>query len=169
VACDVSRYGDAERVVERVIRHHGRVDVLVNNAGVIEPIGVVEGCDPDSWTHNLMVNLVGVFNCFLEGWSAYCASKAGVAMLTRSIALEVGDAGARVYNLQPGVVATDMQGEICASGINEVSEIAHEGLGNPSEPARVVVWLCTEGAADLSGNELSINNPELRRRAGLGG
>lgn len=171
------------------------VDVLVNNAGVIGPIGMLEGCDPNSWAHNLLVNLVGVFNCCraalpyfqragegvivnlssgaahrpLEGWSVYCASKAGVAMLTRSIALEAGGAGVRAYGLQPGVVDTDMQGEIRASGTNEVSRIARERLANPSEPARVVAWLCTEGAADLAGNELSINDPELRRRVGLDG
>jgi NAD(P)-dependent dehydrogenase (short-subunit alcohol dehydrogenase family) len=165
----------------------------VNNAGVIEPISTLETCEPDAWTQNIVVNLVGVFHCLrailphfrqsgggiiinlssgaahrpLEGWSAYCAAKAGVAMLTRSVALEAGDCGVRVYGFQPGVVDTDMQGLIRNSGLSEVSKLPREQLADPSEPARVIAWLCTDEAADLAGKELSIGDQQLRRRAGL--
>ena len=193
IACDVSRYADAQRLAETALEHYGRIDILVNNAGVIEPISTLETCEPDTWTQNIAVNLVGVFHCCravlprfrqagggviinlssgaahrpLEGWSAYCAAKAGVAMLTRSVALEAGDRGVRVYGFQPGVVDTDMQGLIRDSGLNEVSELPREQLADPSEPARVIAWLCTDEAADLAGKELSIGDQQLRRRAGL--
>jgi 3-oxoacyl-[acyl-carrier protein] reductase len=194
IACDVSRYEDVEKLVGAVAGCHDRIDVLVNNAGVIEPIGALEECAPDLWARNITVNLVGVFHCCraalphlrrsggdgviinlssgaahrpLEGWSAYCAGKAGVAMLTRSVALEAGDRGVRVYSFQPGVVDTEMQGTIRASGINEVSRLPREQLADPGEPARAIAWLCTDEAVDLAGRELSIGDGELRHRAGL--
>jgi 3-oxoacyl-[acyl-carrier protein] reductase len=193
IASDVSRYTDAQRLAETALEHFGRIDILVNNAGVIEPISTLETCEPDAWTQNIVVNLVGVFHCLrailprfrqsgggiiinlssgaahrpLEGWSAYCAAKAGVAMLTRSVALEAGDSGVRVYGFQPGVVDTDMQGLIRNSGLNEVSKLPREQLADPSEPARVIAWLCTDEAADLAGKELSIGDQQIRRRAGL--
>jgi 3-oxoacyl-[acyl-carrier protein] reductase len=192
-ACDVSRYADVQRLVDRAFERYGRIDVLVNNAGVIEPIDLLESCDPDSWTQNIMVNLIGVFHgCravlprfrqanqgiiinvssgaahrALEGWSAYCAGKAGVAMLTEAVALEAGDAGVRVYGFQPGVVDTRMQEAIRDSGRSEISELPREELTDPSEPARMIAWLCTDEAADLSGEEVSLRDQELRRRVGL--
>jgi NAD(P)-dependent dehydrogenase (short-subunit alcohol dehydrogenase family) len=59
----------------------------------------------------------------LEGWSAYCCAKAGFAMLTTALALETTRSGVRVFGLAPGVVDTDMQVTIRASGINRVSQI----------------------------------------------
>lgn len=192
-ACDVSHHADVERLVDATLERFGRVDVLVNNAGVVEPIGRLEACDTESWQRNIMINLVGAFygtravlphfrrigggvivnlssgaaHRPLEGWSAYCAGKAGVAMLTQAIALEAGDDGVRVYGFQPGVVDTEMQGEVRASRINEISELKREQLTDPSEPARMISWLSTDEAVDLAGQELSINDQEIRRRAGL--
>jgi 3-oxoacyl-[acyl-carrier protein] reductase len=192
-SCDVSSYADVEQLVDGALERFGHVDALINNAGVIEPIDRLEACDPESWQRNIMVNLVGAFHGTramlphfrrigggvivnlssgaahrpLEGWSAYCAGKAGVAMLTQTIALEAGDDGVRVYGFQPGVVDTEMQGEVRASGINEVSELKREQLTDTSEPARMISWLCTDEAVALVGQELSINDQEIRRRAGL--
>lgn len=193
VACDVTDFAEFDRVVDHVYQKHGRIDALVNNAGTIEPIGLVAECNPEEWAQSLTVNLVGVFHgCrsilprFIqarqgvivnvssgaahrpkEGWSAYCAGKAGVAMLTQSIALEAGPAGVRVYGFQPGVVDTEMQSVIRQSGVNEVSQLSREQLADPSEPAHVIGWLCSDQAADLAGNELTIRDADLRHRAGL--
>ena len=103
----------------------------------------------------------------LEGWSSYCAAKAGVASLTRSVALEAGDAGIRVYGFGPGTVDTEMQAVIRTSGVNPVSQMTRSQHAPPSVPAQVIAWLCTEDAADLAGEELSIRDEALRRRAGL--
>ena len=155
----------------------------------------METCDPDAWAANIRINLVGAFHCaravvphFLaqqrgvivnissgaahrprEGWSAYCSAKAGLAMLTQALHLELGQRGIRAYGFQPGVVDTEMQVKIRASGINEISRLPRESLANPAEPARVIAWLCSEEARDLAGQELTIRDTALRARAGLAG
>ena len=103
----------------------------------------------------------------MEGWSAYCSGKAGVYMLTRATALEAGGRGVRVYGFAPGVVDTDMQVTIRASGINEVSRIPRENLASPEDPAKAIAWLCSDAAADLAGQELTIRDESLRKRVGL--
>ena len=92
----------------------------------------------------------------LEGWSAYCAGKAGLAMLTRSLHLEARRAGVRVHGFQPGVVDTDMQAPIRHSGINRVARLRRQDLAPAVEPARAIAWLCGEAAAPLAGRELGL-------------
>lgn len=192
-ACDVADYAQVESLVVGAQDHFGSLDILINNAGVIEPIARLEDAKPESWAQIININLVGVFHAAravlphffqqgrgviinvssgaayqpLEGWSAYCASKAAVAMLTRSLALEAGPKGVTVYGLQPGVVDTQMQGTIRASGINPISQLPRASLTDPQVPAKVMAWLCSPEAADLAGQDLSIRDEALRRRAGL--
>ncbi len=191
--CDVTNYTEVADAVSGAIERFGRLDALINNAGVIEPIGYLHEIDPADWAANINVNLLGVMHgCRaalpfflehasgvivnissgaaqrpLEGWSAYCAAKAGMAMLTRSLALEVGARGVHVYGLRPGVVDTEMQEIIRASGMNEVSRLQREDLVDPRVPAQVVAWLCIESAADLAGQELDVRDATLRQRVGL--
>jgi NAD(P)-dependent dehydrogenase (short-subunit alcohol dehydrogenase family) len=103
----------------------------------------------------------------LEGWNAYCAAEAGLAMLTRAIALEYADAGVRVFGLSPGVIDTDMQAAIRASGINRVSQIRQIDLAPVGHPAAAIFYLCTAAADDLVGEELTLNDSAFRRRIGL--
>jgi NAD(P)-dependent dehydrogenase (short-subunit alcohol dehydrogenase family) len=168
-------------------------DILVNNAAVIAPIGRILDVPPEDWAHVIDVNLISAFRAAQlalahmvskgqgtivnissgaahrpqEGWSAYCAGKAGLAMLTRSIHLEYGAQGIRVFGLAPGVVDTDMQSAIRASGINPVSRLPQASLAPPREPARAIAWLCTSAANDLAGQELDVRHPDLRARIGL--
>ena len=72
-----------------------------------------------------------------------------------------------MFGFDPGAVDTEMQVQIRASGINRVSQLARSDLAPVEYPARVIAWLCGDAAADLAGQELSIADPELRRRAGL--
>ncbi len=88
-------------------------------------------------------------------------------MLTRSVHMEYGGQGIRVFGFAPGVVDTDMQGAIRASGINPVSKLPRESLAPAAEPARAVAWLCTPAADVLAGQELDIRAPDLRAAAGL--
>lgn len=198
--CDVADAREVDRLVAEVASLHGRVDVLVNNAGVIEPIGLIDECDPDAWRRNLEVNACGPFYAVRavaphlraagsgvvvnvssgaahsprEGWSAYCASKAALAMLTRSVHLELSGAGVLCYGFQPGVVDTEMQVLIRASGINEVSRLRREDLADPHVPARLIALLCLGRPEELAGSDLSIRDPEAvariedaARRAGV--
>lgn len=193
VACDVTDYAQVEALVGVALNHYGRVDGLVNNAGVIAPIGPIADADPAAWATNMSANLTGVFHCCravlphmlqrgsgviinlssgaasrpLEGWSAYCAAKAGLAMLTRSLVLEVGPSGVLVYGLRPGLVDTGMQAAIRTSGVNEVSKIPQAQLASPTDPAQLIAWLCGSVPPDLAGQELDIRDEGLRARAGL--
>ena len=88
-------------------------------------------------------------------------------MLTSAIALECGDAGVRVFGLAPGVIDTDMQAAIRASGINRISRIRQIDLAPMGDPAAAILYLCTAAADDLVGKELALNDPVFRRRIGL--
>ena len=193
IACDVSDYAACQRLVQETTERFGPPDVLVNNAGVIEPISMVGEADPAELARSIEINLIGAYYVIravlpgmierghgdiinvssgaahrpLEGWSAYCAGKAGLAMLTRSIDLEHRAAGIRVFGFQPGTTDTDMQVTIRASGINMVSRIPREQLTPVAHPARAIVYLCSEEADDLAGKEFALGNDDFRRRIGL--
>jgi NAD(P)-dependent dehydrogenase (short-subunit alcohol dehydrogenase family) len=89
-----------------------------------------------------------------------------MAMLTRSIALEIPAEDVRVYGFAPGTVDTEMQATIRDSGINPISQMKREDHRQAGIPATIIAWLCSEEAKDLAGEELSINDDTLRRRAG---
>lgn len=192
-ACDVARYADVLAAVELCQQKYGRLDYLVNNAGVIDPIGSVADSDPEQWNHAIDINLKGVYhglraalpvmhtqksgvivnvssgaaNQPLEGWSQYCSAKAGAAMLTRAAHLENADKGVRVVGLSPGTVATEMQIIIKKSGINPVSQLDPSVHIDPSWPARAIAWLCTDDAAEFAGQDVSLREEVIRKRIGL--
>lgn len=191
--CDVTCYEDVEGLVEEAFRRWGRLDVMINNAAIIEPMTLLEESDPGEWERSIRTNLLGVYNGCRAAvpkmigagggvivnissgaahrpmlrWSAYCTGKAGVAMLTRSIALETGDRGIRVYGFQPAVVATDMQVKIRKEYVNEVSTLPEDALLDPAIPAKVVLRLCEEAPDDLNGEDLTIRDPQLMQRLGV--
>ena len=192
VPCDVTDWGQVDRAVRAAVDAFGTLDVLVANAGVIEPIGGLAEVDPDGWGAVIDVNVKGVHHCMraaipvmlrqgagtiltigsgasrraLPGWSAYCTSKAAALMLTQAAHAEHGDL-LRVMSLSPGTVATQMQREIKASGIGPVAQLEWEDHIPPDWPARALVWMCSSEADDLRGTELSLRDDDLRRRIGL--
>ncbi|HET7882993.1 MAG TPA: SDR family oxidoreductase [Acetobacteraceae bacterium] len=194
LSCDVSDYAACEQLVQQTASRFGPPDILVNNAGVIEPISMVAAADPREWARSIEINLIGAYYAIravlpgmlergrgniinvssgaairpLEGWSAYCAGKAGLAMLTRSIDLEHRAAGIRVFGFQPGTTDTDMQVTIRASGINMISQIPRAQLTPVAHPARGIVYLCSPEADDLAGKEFSLRDEDFRGRIGLG-
>ncbi|MCU4652436.1 SDR family oxidoreductase [Roseibacterium sp. SDUM158016] len=193
VPVDVTRYWEVEAAIGAAIDAFGRVDILVNNAGAIEPIAGMEEVDPAGWGQVIDINLKGVFHGMRaalpamlaqgsgtiltissgaahnpqEHWSAYCASKAGAAMLTRSLHLEHGAAGIRAMGLSPGTVATQMQKEIKASGVNPISQLEWTDHIPPEWPAVALSWMCTGDADEFLGEEVSLRLPEIRARLGL--
>jgi NAD(P)-dependent dehydrogenase (short-subunit alcohol dehydrogenase family) len=192
--CDVSDYAACQCLVRETVRHFAPPDVLVNNAGVIEPIGMAGDADPGEWARSIEINLIGAYYAVRavlpgmieraagriinvssgaalrpqEGWSAYCAGKAGLAMLTRSIDLEHRAAGIRVFGFQPGTTDTDMQVTIRASGINPISRIPRDQLTPVAHPARGIVYLCGNEADDLAGQEVTLRDEAFRKRLDLG-
>jgi NADP-dependent 3-hydroxy acid dehydrogenase YdfG len=193
-ASDVANYDHWIKAVTVALEQTGRIDILVNNAGLIDPIARLEDSDPVEWGRLIDVNLKGVYygvkatlptmislgagtilnissgaaHSPLEGWSAYCSSKAGAAMLTRCIHKEHGDEGIRVMGLSPGTVATEMQVKIKASGINPVSEL-HPSVHIPADwPAKALLWMCGPDADSYLGDEISLRDEDVRRRVGVG-
>ena len=103
----------------------------------------------------------------VEAWSHYCASKAGAAMLTRNADLEAREAGLRIMGLSPGTVATEMQREIKASGINPISKLEWTDHIPPEWPARTLLWMCGPEADGYVGQEISLREENIRRSVGL--
>ena len=190
---DVSIYKDLERAVQRCIDEWGGIDIIVNNAGVIDPISHMADSDPELWAQTADINYKGVYFGMravlphflankggtiitvssgaahgpMEGWSHYCAAKAGAHMLTRCAHKENGDKGVRVFGMSPGTVATEMQIKIKASGINPVSQLDPGVHLDPSWPARAIVWLCTAEADLYLGEEIALRDEKVRQLIGL--
>ena len=191
--CDVADASAVAGAVDAVMARWGRVDVLINNAGVIAPIARIADAEAEDWARAIDINLKGVFYGMrsvipimraqgggtiltvssgaahnpLEGWSAYCASKAGAAMLTRVAHVEEAAHGLRIMGLSPGTVATDMQVAIKASGINPVSQLDPSVHISPDWPARALLWMCSAAADAWLGQEISLRDETVRRAAGL--
>ena len=191
--CDVASWPDMQAAVAAAASRLGPVGVLVNNAGVIEPIAHLNRADPEGWARAIDINLKGVFFGIravlpgmrkagggtiltvssgaashpIEAWSHYCASKAGAAMLTRCLDLEERGHGIRAMGLSPGTVATQMQREIKASGINPVSQLNWTDHIPPDWPARALVWMCGPQADAHLGQEISLRDPAIRAEVGL--
>jgi len=195
IPCDVSRYWEMEAAVGACLSAFGRLDVLINNAGVIEPIAHLTEADPEGWGQAIDINLKGVFNGMraavpvmletgggtvltvssgaahgpVEAWSHYCASKAGAAMLTRCLDKEQRETGIRAMGLSPGTVATEMQREIKASGVNPVSKLDWSDHIPADWPAKALLWMCSPEADGHVGEEISLRDEGIRRAIGLTG
>ncbi|MEO9823375.1 MAG: SDR family oxidoreductase [Paracoccaceae bacterium] len=193
VPCDVSSFEDVQNAVDAAGKAFGAVDVLINNAGVIEPVAHIATSDPGAWSRAIDINLKGVYygaravlpdmitrgagsiltvssgaaHGPMDGWAHYCSSKAGAAMLTRCIDKETRDAGVRAMGLSPGTVATQMQREIKASGINVVSKLDWSDHIPPEWPAKALLWMCGAEADGFIGEEISLRDEGIRRRVGL--
>ncbi|MEO0728885.1 MAG: SDR family oxidoreductase [Pseudomonadota bacterium] len=192
-ACDVADHTTFASVIANVAAKHGRIDVLINNAGVIDPIARLGDSDPVAWSNAIDINVKGVYNGIhavlpsmlkaghgtiinissgaatsaLEGWSHYCSSKAAVLMLTRMMDREYGDQGIRCVGLSPGTVATDMQRAIKTSGINPVSNLEWDDHIPPEWPAKTLVWMCTDAGSGVRGADISLRDEGVRRAVGL--
>ena len=191
--CDISDYTSVSAAVDATIKTFGRLDIVINNAGAIEPISHLSSVDPDGWDKVIDVNLKGVFYAMraalphmlgrgsgtiitvssgaahnpVEAWSHYCASKAGAAMLTECLHLENGASGIRAMGMSPGTVATQMQRNIKASGINPVSQLNWSDHIPADWPAKALLWMCSAAADGYLGREISLRDDDIRKAVGL--
>ncbi|APX23371.1 MAG: NAD(P)-dependent oxidoreductase [Rhodobacteraceae bacterium] len=193
IPCEISRYWEVEQAVQNCLRAFGSLDILVNNAGVIDPIAPLGASDPADWDALIDINIKGVYHGMraalpvmeeagggtiltigsgaaqrpLEGWSAYCTSKAGALMLTRAADEEYRDKGIRAMSLSPGTVATDMQRTIKASGVNAVSELDWSDHIPPEWVAQTLLWMCNSEADRFLGGEISLRDEDIRKTVGV--
>jgi 3-oxoacyl-[acyl-carrier protein] reductase len=168
---DVRDYPAVEAAREATLFALGRVDALVNSAGITGPNVLTWDYPLDAWRDVLDVNLTGTFHCCRavvapmraadygrvvniasvagkEGnpnASAYSASKAGVIALTKSLGKELAQTGVRVNCITPAAVETPMFEQMTQSHIDYMkSKIPMNRFGTPDEIAALVTWLCTE-------------------------
>lgn len=191
--CDIKDYAELAACVAEAETKLGPIEILINNAGQIDPIARLTDSDPATWGQMIDVNLKGVYHGLravlpgmverrrgtvlnlssgaatsaLEGWSHYCASKAAVLALTRCTHREVGDLGLRVIGLSPGTVATEMQVQIRRSGINPVSALDPSLHIPPEWVAKALLFLTSPAGDAWLGQDFSLRSEEAKRMVGL--
>ena len=174
---------DCNRVVKEVLDKHGRIDFLINNAGITVD-KTVRKMTVDDWQTVLGVNLFGAFamtKAVIEhmiergsgrivnissvigetgniGQANYAASKAGLVGLTKSLALEMSQRGITVNCVAPGFIKTEMVAAIPENIIAKIVEkIPQRRLGSPHEVARVVCFLLEEESSYITGAVYTVN------------
>ncbi len=175
---DVADPESALAAVEACASELGPVDVLVNNAGIVNNIARIEAMTPEAWSHEVQVNLNGAFHCVRaavpamaeRGWGrvvniasvaalqpslgqpAYSASKAGLVAFTRSVAQEFGPRGITANAVLPGLIATPL--------VRSMPEPLREGarlrtpvgrLGEPADIGTLVAFLASPQASFITG------------------
>ena len=180
---DVSRSDEAVSLVERVTKDFGRIDVLINNAGITID-KTMRNMSPDQWDKVIGVDLSSVFYCsravigqMLErgygrvinissvvgqkgnfGQTNYAAAKAGIIGFTKALALETAKKGITVNAIAPGFVKTAMTDKIPKDVMDKIVDSIPVGrLAEPSEIARAIVFLADEKSSYITGQVMGIN------------
>jgi 3-oxoacyl-[acyl-carrier protein] reductase len=183
IALDVNDGAALEAAVEAIVKQHGALHILVNNAGITRDTLAMRMKD-DDWDAVLDTNLKAVFRASRTvmrtmmkqrygrivnitsvvgasgnaGQANYAAAKAGVAGMTRALARELGSRGITVNCVAPGFIATDMThglGEAQKTAL--LAQIPLGRLGSPEEIAEAVAFLASPQAGYITGTELHVN------------
>ncbi len=183
---DVARETDVVALRDAALTRFGRIDVLVNNAGVNPIWRTIEKIDLADWQAILDVNLTGVFLCCKHIGSAmaergagsivnissvaghvgltrsvpYCATKGGVEMMTKALALDWARRGVRVNCLAPGYVDTDLTAGLLRHQTLSKPLLDHTPMGRFGEPrdmAGAAVFLASDAAAYVTGQSLIVD------------
>ena len=182
-ALDVNDLVAAEALVESIIREHGGLQILVNNAGITRDMLALRLKD-DDWDAVLDTNLKAVFRMSRAvmrsmmkqrygrivsitsvvgssgnaGQANYAAAKAGVAGMTRALARELGSRGITVNCVAPGFIETDMTHGLAAEQHKALlTQIPLGHLGQPADIAHAVAWLASPQASYVTGQEIHVN------------
>ncbi len=180
---DVSNFGDVETLIKEIMGRYGRVDVLINNAGIARD-SLLMRMSEEVWDSVIRVNLKSVFNCTQAvirsmiknkagrivnissvvgqignpGQANYAASKAGIMGFTKSVAREVAGRGITVNAVAPGYIKTDMT-ESLPEKVRDafLEQIPLKRIGEPKDVAEAVYWLCSEAAGYITGQVIHVS------------
>ncbi len=187
ILADVSDVTQVTKMFKEIKENYGRVDVLVNNAGVPGAFSLIADMPNDSWHKTISVHLNGTFFCMREaarlmmaagsgriiniasiagiigtvGSAEYGAAKAGVISLTRTAAKELGPYNITVNAIAPGMVGTPINVELKEKGSHFI-KTAIEGtptgrMTTPEEIAELALFLCSEGANNITGQVICVD------------
>lgn len=183
-ALDVRNGEDVDRLLQETVERYGRVDVMVNNAGVLAPNARIHNLTADDWRDSIDVNVLGVFNGIraavrtmraagagsiintasvsgLTAWpyaAPYCATKAAVIQLTKVAAVEYAAEGIRVNCVCPGFFHSAIHGDLPEEALQSI--IDRHPVGRPGEAADVVgafVYLAGDDSAFVTGSALVVD------------
>lgn len=180
---DVSNSGEVENAMKAIVGEAGRLDVLINNAGITMDKTLMK-MDAATWQKVIDINLTGVFNCtkaaapyMVEagtgvilnassvvglygnfGQTNYVASKAGVIGMTKTWARELGRKGIRVNAVAPGFIATEMVQKMPGKVIDSMKAKTPLGrMGTPEDIAHAYAFLASDQASFITGTTLSVD------------
>ncbi len=180
---DVTDEAQIASVLARVEKEWGGIDILINNAAILDYVGTVEAQTPAMWERVLKVNLGGAFLCSRavmpgmkkRGWgrivnmasvagtmggfgqASYSASKAGIIGLTRTLALEGARKGVTCNAIVPGIIMTEAYKAYDPAMVERmVGRIPSKKAGEPEDVANVIVFLCSDWARYLTGVALPV-------------
>ena len=186
LAADVSRRDDVEKVVQQTKQAYGKIDILVNCAGVWIPGQTLIECSEENWDKVIDTNLKGIYLCCQAagkvmmaqqsgsiinmssqvgltpgaGAGAYSVSKAGIIMLTRQIALELASYNIRANAIAPGIVKTDFNAAFWKEPAVEkrtAGMVPLRRLAEPEDIAEAAVFLASDSASSVTGEVLCVN------------
>lgn len=196
VQADVSKEDDVRGLVGRAVKEFGRLDVMVNNAGVEYKMPFLE-TPLETWEKVIAVNLTGPWlgcqeaakqmvaqggpgriinvssvheDLAMPTNSPYCAAKGGLRMLTRTIAVELAPYAITVNNVAPGAIETPMDAKLeqdPAQMDTLLSEIPLGRMGKPEEVASLAVYLASDAAAYVTGSTLFVDGGMIRHAGSL--
>jgi len=180
---DVSSEDDWSRVVDTVVEHHGRLDVLVNNAGIFK-LGKLQDTTLDDWETMLSVNQTGVFLGMrtaapamkdngsgsiinissiaglksAAGAHAYSATKWAVRGMSKSAAVELASSGVRVNSVHPGIINTDMLKGFGDEILETLeTQIPMDRVAAPEEVGKLVLFLASDDSSYCTGHEFVVD------------
>lgn len=183
VRADVSKFEQAQNLGKAVTNHFGKLDILINNAGVNRD-RTLRRMTPEQWNEVIQTNLSSMFNCtkaVIEtmiaqdggvivsvssvigemgniGQANYAATKAGIIGFTKTMAKELAANNIRVNAIAPGFIETDMLGTVPQDIRKQIlTQIPLGRFGTPEEIALAVLYLCSPAASWITGITLRIN------------
>ena len=182
IRCNVADSDNVKEAVEQVVAAFGRVDALINNAGVTRD-KIFHKMTDDDWYTVMNINMNGIYNLckFVvplmreqesgsivnisstsimgnPGQANYAAAKAAMVGFTRTMAKELGRKGVRMNCISPGYIDTEMMRAVGEERLNAmIRGIPAQRLGDPEEIASVAAFLCTEDASWVSGQNIFVS------------